>query len=439
MSESNIPESEEISQIFGELPDTIDEKIEEYQENLPNTDKFYLNKLLTHKIFTREKESELAYHIVKCYNNLIPIIKSTPYIIPILEKIISEEEMENVDKNRLRYKVKKFQTMWGEIEKSASKLNGNKKKYNQYMQELEAKKDEIKNIKLDDYLRQYSCSIFSKFIELMEKSLKSKKGIIKFKISHEELKLLYSSFYENYEDYKGCVDEFAEHNQKLVYSCVLRKKFRKDFDSIRPDLFQEGNMGMLRAINSFDPERNNKFSVYAVYWINQYIRRYIDNGGLIRIPVGVVKNVNKVRKACIKLEAESNKIPTNGEIASAIGMTEEQVEKLILLPIIVPNLRVLEEDTEVELTDLIGDDTYSPDIIAEGRITKEDLNSLLQGELTPKEEMVIRFRFGFGTDECTLEEIGEKWDRSRERIRQIEKKALRKLKLKISEYYKELC
>ena len=117
----------------------------------------------------------------------------------------------------------------------------------------------------------------------------------------------------------------------------------------------------------------------------------------------------------------------------------EQVEKLILLPIIVPNLRVLEEDTKVELTDLIGDDTYSPDIIAEGRITKEDLNSLLQGELTPKEEMVIRFRFGFGTDECTLEEIGEKWDRSRERIRQIEKKALRKLKLKISEYYKELC
>ncbi len=222
-------------------------------------------------------------------------------------------------------------------------------------------------------------------------------------------------------------EELVQANLKLVVSIAKKYVGR---GMIFSDLIQEGNIGLLRAVDKYDYKRGFKFSTYATWWIRQAITRAIaDQGRTIRIPVHMVETINKMSKTRSRLQQENGREPTLEEIAAAMGLTDEQVSQIIK---IAPEPLSLEtpigEEEDSHLSDFIEDDvTISPQDATSNSELKEKIDEALN-MLTPREREVLILRFGLinGTS-CTLEEVGRRLDVTRERIRQIESKALKKL------------
>lgn len=295
--------------------------------------------------------------------------------------------------------------------------------------EEEPDADDLTDDELEDFVRS-SATPDQLLDEIADDSVRlylHEIGKIPLLTSEEELELAF----QIRDGSQRAKDKMAEANMRLVVS-IAKRYTGRGLDFL--DLIQEGNTGLLRAVEKFDPDKGFKFSTYATWWVRQAITRAIaDQARTIRIPVHMVETINKLLRTQRRMTQKLNREPTLEELSKELEMEPEKIEYIMKIKQDISSLdaavgRDGEEDDSV-LGDFIEDeDSATPEESATSELLREQISAILN-TLSDREQKIVKMRFGLdGNKNHTLEEVGQEFAVTRERIRQIEAKALAKLR-----------
>jgi RNA polymerase primary sigma factor len=389
-------------------------EVEEY-EKAEDLVQAYFHSMGNISILTKDEETELAKQleegkaIIKEIVTALPIFKKLESSIDIEEEGITEEERADEAIRKVMARLEDLMARTQEIDRKLGKygsLRELRKAFNE-----KAKKGSARRL-----------DVLHKDLQQETKKIEAEVGI---KI--ESLKSNWQRLLKANTLVREAKNELITRNLRLVVN-IAKNYVGRGLPLL--DLIQEGNIGLMKAVDKFKYEKGFKFSTYATWWIRQAITRaLIDQTKTIRVPVHMMEFYNRVTKASRELTHQLGREPTNEELAQKLVVPVRKVDEVFraIQDPIALQTPIGDEDTELE--DFIGDKTSpSPYVDAEKTEISEQIQNILK-TLTPKEEKVIRMRFGIGTDrDHTLEEVGRYLSITRERVRQIEAKALRKLK-----------
>ena len=404
--EEAIPPEEEIEE----------EELEEY-EKTEDLVQAYFHSMGDISILTKDEETELA----KRLEEGIEIIKNIIFSLPLHKKI--EESLDGDNEELVHEEERPFEALaisLARLEEIITSLEAEDKKIARYGSLKELKK--IIAEKRKKGVSSEKLEVLARDVQQEYKKIESEVGV---KI--EEFKALYERVSKAKSLVSEAKNELITRNLRLVVN-IAKNYVGRGLPLL--DLIQEGNIGLMKAVDKFKYEKGFKFSTYATWWIRQAITRaLIDQTKTIRVPVHMMEFYNRVTKASRELTQQLGREPSNEEIAQKLNVPTRKVEEVFraIQDPIALQTPVGDEDTELE--DFIGDkNSPSPYSDAERIEISEHIQRVLR-TLTQKEEKVIRMRFGIGAErDHTLEEVGRHLSITRERVRQIEAKALRKLK-----------
>jgi len=437
--------------------------------------RFYLHEIADHALLSREEEIRIAKKIETGKRIIAKTILSSSLMLnevcgigeelqkgdlDIRDVTNSLDEADNLIEEThtgIGNLIQEITRLFKNNEQLAEEINTASKKKQKAILEIVNKNNDmmvsyLEEINLNGIQMERILSVARGYINRLEK-IKSELDGSQKKASRlnakskkeysEEIEELLNEAEDNTRRLKKCVGriEFGEHissvarkkliesNLRLVVS-IARRYINRGLPFL--DLIQEGNVGLMRAVEKFEYNRGYKFSTYATWWIRQAITRSLaDQSRIIRIPVHMTETINRIIRTSRLLVQELGREPAPDEIAIRVGMSTDKVAKVLKIskdPISLETPIGDEEDSK--LVDLIEDpSTSSPVNILEMNELKEIINNALSSVLNTREESIVRLRFGIDEEkEHTLEEVGHQFQVTRERIRQIEVKAIKKLK-----------